>query len=464
MTRIVYGSSAGVAAVAAIITAVLLPGANNGNETPAAEAQTVRSNPLQRVGPPEGGRYERSEAVSVTAVSPTVEDLHRVTTQPAHVESYERTNVYAKASGFVSKVHVDIGDVVREKQVLAELWIPEMEQEQLQKSAQVEQARAAVEQAQARLGSAEALVTAAEARLAEAHASIAQHEAEIAFRKSEHARIAELVQSRSVNAAMQDEKLNQLRAAEAALVAARAQIQSAEANVDVERARKLQAEADVDYAKSQLKVADADLLRTEILIQYAQVRAPYAGLVTRRAVDTGDFVASAANGGQPEPLFTVDRVDKLRIVFDVPENESAQVHIDQPASLVVDALKGRSFAGRIARTAGVLDPRTRTLRVEAELDEPEPVLRAGMFGMVSVTLAERPRAVMLPTRALRYEDRTPFVYCVHNGVVRKHPVTLGYSDGARCEIVEGIGAESRVIVDSRFPVRPGQPVQVAASR
>jgi multidrug efflux pump subunit AcrA (membrane-fusion protein) len=80
----------------------------------------------------------------------------------------------------------------------------------------------------------------------------------------------------------------------------------------------------------------------------------------------------AANRGNSEPLFTVDRIDWLRIVFDVPESESALIHVGQRTSLVVDALKGRTFNGQIVRTTEVLDPQTRTLRVEAELDTGSP--------------------------------------------------------------------------------------------
>lgn len=119
-------------------------------------------------------------------------------------------------------------------------------------------------------------------------------------------------------------------------------------------------------------------------MDYAQVRAPFDGLIAKRWVDSGDFVASRESNSN-EPLFTVVRVDKLRLVFDIPESQSTLIEVGQPTSMVVDALKGEKFHGRIVRTAGVLDRRTRTLRVEAELEEPNDKLRPGMFGMITVT-------------------------------------------------------------------------------
>jgi RND family efflux transporter MFP subunit len=404
-----------------------------------------------------------SEPVQVSTARPSVESLHRVTRQPAHVEPYERTSVYAKASGYVRRVLVDLGDRVEQDQPLAELWIPEMEQQQAQKAALVEQAQAAVRQAEARRASADALVAAAAAKLEMAQASIAQFEAELAYRTSEHARIRELVRGKAVSAVLEDEKLKQLRAAEAALSAAQAGVRSAEADLAVERARRTQAQADITQAEAQLRVAEADLRHAQILLDYSRVRAPYAGLVSRRWVDTGDFIASAA-GGQSEPLFTLDRVDRLRITLDVPEADSALVKIGQPASLAVDALKGRTYEGQVQRSAGVLDPKTRTLHVEIEVEDPKGELRAGMYGMASLTLAERQQALLLPTRCLRYDAGRPFVLCVRQGTVERAGVETGYSDGIRTEIVAGLEPDDAVIVESRVALRPGQPVTAAPFR
>jgi RND family efflux transporter MFP subunit len=449
-TRVIYGTSAGVVAAGAV-AALLLLGSGMGGDAPTVHAQgsrTVSPNPASRAGDP----------TAVRTVAPTVEILLRETTQPAHVESYERTDVYAKASGFLKSVLVDIGDRVQKDQVIAELSIPEMDQELQQKVARVEQAQAGVEQAESRVETAQALVVAAQAELNETKSSITAAEAEVEFRRSEHERISELVRSRSINAAIQDEKLNHLRSAEANLTAARAKVQSMEAQVTVAQSRSREAAADLIYAQSQLKLAESDREQTAVLMQYAQVRAPYDGMIIRRWVDSGDFVTSAATT-KTEPLFTVDRVDRLRIIFDLPESESSLAAVGQPVVLKVDALRGRTFRGRIQRTTGVLDSRTRTLRVEAELDERQPSLKPGMYGMITVTLADIPNALTVPTQCLRFGDQLAVVYCLVDGAAERRVVELGYSDGSRTQIIQGLEPSDQVLVDA-----PGSPIGARQAR
>jgi len=453
--RVALGSAALV--VAGALTAIALwpaPGTTASDRTtvPALEAAPVRpAKPDQ-------------EATHVTVNQPTVEDFRRVTTQPAHVEALEQTDVYSKASGFVENITVDIGDRFTTGQVLAKLWIPEMEQERQRKVAGVEQTRAAEGQAEARIVAAQAQATAAAAKLDEVKSLVAQQEAEVDFRRAEHERISQLVSKGSINAALQDEKANQRRAAESALAAARAAVRTAAANVEVAQAEVIRARADLVHYQALRKVAEAELKQTEILIQYAEIRAPYDGTVTRRWVDTGDFVASAATGKSEHPLFSVIRVDKLRIHVDVPEADSSLIQTGQPATLVVDAIRGRTFEGAVTRTAGALDANTRTLRVEVEMAQPDELLRPGMFGELTITLAERPHALMIPARCLHYEGRQPFVYAVENNVVAKRPVKLGFSDGSRAEIVDGLAADAQVVLESRFSLRPGQTVTTTAAR
>jgi len=186
---------------------------------------------------------------------------------PAQVEPYERAELFAKASGFVVTVHVDIGDIVKKGQLLAELSIPEMKQEQLKMQALLEQADAAIRQAEAHVASSKAKVVSAganvaasQSQVAAARAQLEKHKADIAFAESELSRITTLVNSRAVNAAMQDEKQQQFRAAKASLSGAEAEVQSAqshtqavEAGVLVAEADQKQAEADLVYALSQRK-------------------------------------------------------------------------------------------------------------------------------------------------------------------------------------------------------------------
>lgn len=320
-----------------------------------------------------------------------IESPAHVTTQPSTVEPWERTKIYAKAEGYLSEVLVDIGDRVTQGQPLARLWIPEVEQQRVQKMAMADEAHAAIAQAHSKIAAAEAETVVAIAKLEVAKATVSRQEAEVDYRRVEHERIAQLVASKAMNQAVLDEKVNSLRAAESGLDVARASIGSAEAEVLARRTYEQQAQSGLVRAQAQLKVAEAELKYAEILAAYSEIRAPYDGLITARGADTGDFVTAGSKSAE-EPLFVADRDGKLRIVLDVPESQSAMVEVGQPASLVVDALRDREFNGRVARTAGVLDPRTRTLRVEVELGSPAVDLRPGMYGMTTLTLSKLKQA------------------------------------------------------------------------
>lgn len=325
---------------------------------------------------------------------------------PAQVEPYERAELFAKASGFVGAVHVDIGDVVEKGQLLAELSIPEMKQELLQRRALLEQADAAIQQAEARIKSASAKVLAAKANVAASQSQVAavqalleKHKADIAFAQSQLSRISALVSSRTVNASIEDEKRQQLASAKAALSGAEADVQLArsralavESSVQVAEADRQQAEADLVYARSQRKVSEASLAHTVALMDYARISAPFDGRISHRGIDTGDFVISAASSRTiGESLFTLNRIGRFRIVFHVPESTATQIRIGQTVELKVDSVKDHKFTGVVKRTSGELDKRTRTLRVEAEVKdenkEKGSQLRPGMYGTITVVLS-----------------------------------------------------------------------------
>jgi hypothetical protein len=118
-----------------------------------------------------------------------------------------------------------------------------------------------------------------------------------------------------------------------------------------------------------------------ILLDYATIKAPYDGIVTRRWSHTGAFIQSAVSG-KPDPLFTIVRTDRLRIIADLPESEAGLVRIGLPATFQANIARSAPLAGRVARVAGALDAATRSMRIEIELDEPNPGLYPGASGSV----------------------------------------------------------------------------------
>jgi len=429
------------------------------------------------------------QAARVKVVRPKREHLKRVSTpQPARVAPYEQTEIQAKVSGYLQAIApahrpggaagvsgegrprlLDIGDRVMRGQVLAELSIPEMKQELMQKAALVDKARAELGQAEAALEAAQALVAATRAKAQEAPALLGKYEADVAFHKFEHARYVRLINDKVLQGDVAEQELKKLRAAEAHLAAAKYAVATAQANVRVEEARRLQAGADLQSANARLKVAQADRRHAEIMADYAVIRAPYDGVLTRRFVDTGAFIQTATTG-KGTPLFTLARVDRLRVVADIPEAEAGLVAIGQPATLQLTALGGQSFPGKVIRFADALDSDSRTMRLEVELDvpaanapaanAPAANLRPGMFGSLTVTLVDVPEALTLPATAL-IRGSPPAVWCVHSGHVRRRGVELGFNDGIRVQVVNGLTADSRVVADGTGAFRDGQAAEVA---
>jgi HlyD family secretion protein len=396
----------------------------------------------------------------VKTIRPSREHLKRTTTQTAHVEPYEKADLFAKVPGYLRKVHVDIGDRVKKDQVLAELWVPEMEQDRVQKQALVERVKADLGQADAAQKVAEAMVIAAKAKVQEVASLVAKYEADVTYRKGEHARYLQLFNDRAVQKDVVDRELNQLRAAEASLIASKATVTTTEANIKVEEAKLVQAQADVTSAKARLEVAQADLEHTVILLGYGKITAPYDGVITQRLVHPGAFIQSAATS-KTDHLFTIARVDRMRIVTEIPETESAWIKIGQLATLQVDAARGQRLAGKVARLADSLDKRSRTMLVEVDLDAPTLLLRPGMYGSVAITLADYPDALLLPTSTLLAEGGKPAVMIVKDGKAYRQEVALGYNDGVRIQVNRGLNGDEQIITDGKNTVREGQPVEIA---
>lgn len=318
---------------------------------------------------------------------------------PAHIEPYERTEVQARVSGYLEAFGmiqdangverpVDIGDQVVEGQILAIISVPELDQDVRHKQAMVEQAWAELEQARAAQSAAGAMVEAASAKVDEVDALAAQAEAEFEFRQAEHQRYAALVRDRAVRQELEDEKRNQLRAAEAAVQSVQASLGTARANLRVKEAEQIKAHADVARAEAHVIVAQSNLEMSQIMLGYATIKSPYAATVTQRFVDSGEFVQSAETGN-PEPLFTLMRVDRLRVVSEIPEVDAARIQIGQTVHFQANAATiDERFQGQIVRCADVLDPSTRTMRVECELDDAATSLRPGMFGAITIDLTK----------------------------------------------------------------------------
>lgn len=394
----------------------------------------------------------------VKTANPKREPLRIVTTQPGRIEAYEEAPLFPKVAGYIEALPVDIGDRVKHGDVLVRIAVPELLDELAQKKALRDQAEAEVGQSDAGVRAAEAALATAEAKGRESKAGIARADSDAARSKAEHARITELAAGGSVTRKLVDEALNTLRASEAAQQEAAARVQSTEAAVREAQANVDKAKSDVTAAGARLKVAEANLARTQTLVSYLEIKAPFDGCVTARHVDTGHYV-QPATGTNAKPVMVVARTDRVRIFVDVPENEAQYADKDDKATITVQALRGEKFTGTVARTSWALDEANRTLRVEVHPDNHEGRLRPGMYATTEIVLADRAETLTIPASAVVRTGDSPCVCAVEDGKIVRKPVQLGLRSGPRIEVLEGLDVNDTIVIAEAAALKDGATVE-----
>lgn len=215
-------------------------------------------------------------------------------------------------------------------------------------------------------------------------------------------------------------------------------------------------------AKGRLDVAIAEKAEAEAEMAYATIQAPFDGVVTARAIDPGDMVFQASSPkGSGQPLLRVAKLDVIRVKTYVPERDSRWVDVGDPAVVAFDALPGTTFAGKVARLSGVLDPSTRTMLVEVDLPNADGRIRPGFYGRTQITLERREQTLALPSAAVRDDGGNAYVYVVAPGdTARKTPVTLGLQDAGWVEIESGLTGGERVIAGAVAGLNDGSAVRL----
>lgn len=372
---------------------------------------------------------------NVSWVSPKSQTLNWTVDQPATAIAFESAPLVAKLPGYVAKVHVDLGDKVKAGQKLAELAIPELLQERVQKRALVDQAHAQREQAKQSVVVAIARIELAEAGIREAEATIARATAEFDRWQSEMTRVDGLVARRVIDAQTKDETIKQFTAAKAMREETNAKVVSAKAGRSEAMAMQLRAKADESAAAATVAVAEAEVKRIDALLSYTTITAPFDGIITQRSVHPGHYIQPAGSqAGRQESLFMVVNAEIVRITFDVPESAAGQVGIGSPAIVKVPALQGKEFTATITRTAGVLSGDSRTLRAEIDLPNADGLVKPGMYCSVRIT-GQTPQATILPVAAIQYADETTYAYEVVDGKIVKQRVRVGRIDSGMVEVL-----------------------------
>lgn len=222
-------------------------------------------------------------------------------------------------------------------------------------------------------------------------------------------------------------------------------------------ARKLAAQNELDGKKAALAVDEARLSSAKTRLAKTVIRAPFAGVIGLRMVSPGAYV----NIG--DALVTLTQIDPIKLDFRLPESYLGKAQPGQAISVNVDSFPGRAFKGTISAVDPQLDPNSRSVVLRATLKNEEGVLRPGLFARVTLALAERKSALLLPEQALWPMGDKQFVYLIKDGKASLQPVRLGARRNGLVEIVEGVGPTDDVITAGQVKIGPGSAVRTAAA-
>lgn len=386
----------------------------------------------------------KAPATLVQVSQPVTRALTRTLRIPATLQAIEAADLYAKTSGYVSSVAVDIGSRVKKGDALLSIDVPEMADE-------LRQAEAVFKAKQAKVRALEAKGLQAESMVAIARAEVQRYAAEYKLQKLTTDRRATLIKENAISQQDFDEVTSRLAIAEA-------QVKIAEAKVAGADAEKQAADASAAVARSEVAVEEARLARLRTLMGYVTIRAPFTGVITERMVDPGAFVRSAAEGTTGSLLRIAD-FSRIRLVLQIPEVDAPFIKIGTEVEIVIKALGSEPIRAAIARTAVALKASTRTMRVEVDLDNSSGRLAPGMYAQVSVTLETKSHAMLVPSKAIRVRGRELSVWVAEGGVVKALPIKAGYDDGIWAEVLEGLSGSEQIILSATSKVSPGASVQ-----
>jgi RND family efflux transporter MFP subunit len=255
----------------------------------------------------------------------------------------------------------------------------------------------------------------------------------------------------------------------------RANLKQAQAAFDLSRVtydrnkdlfqRHVIAQQDYDNASGDLQVKqatvtadEADVRRLEALENFKLIRAPFDGIVTSRATDVGALV----NSGSGNALFTMAQISPLRIYVTVPEGFSHAVREGTQAELNFNEFPNRHFPATVVRTAGAIDPTTRTLLTELQVPNDSGELFPGAYAQVRLQTESVDRAWLVPANVLLFREEGASVGIVHpDGKVEIRPIKIGRDLGSKLEVVDGLAENDRVVVNPSDSLANGMVVQLA---
>ena len=323
---------------------------------------------------------------------------------PGTTLAYEQANIYARASGYVVKRYVDIGDHVRAGQLLAEIAAPEVED-------QVAQYFNSLQQAQA---------------------TLRQNEANRALAAITNRRTSFLTKAGTASQQQNDtDRYNFLAQQEAT---AAAQFSAA-------------------ASQAQLKVSSQQKI-------YQQVVAPFDGVITQRNIDVGSLITADATSGTA--MFAMVHSDVIRVWVYVPQDSAFGVSPGVDAIIRVPAMPNLTFHGKVTRIADALQPGTRTLLTEVDVPNPDGALTPGIYCTVEMAIPRKSPGSIVPASAIIFNQNGMQVAVVEHGIAHLHKIAVTTDYGTEVEVSEGAKAGDEVVLQPPVNLADGDKVRVVS--
>ena len=347
----------------------------------------------------------KNRILTVGTMSPIKQDLDVRLTYTADLIPNQLVNIFSRVDGYIAKIYVDKGDLVKANQLLVEIDHTDYVH--------------AVNQAKANLLSAKAKVVQQEAAVRNAALTLDRMQALIKDQFVSQQALGTALVSRDAALALQDS------------------------------------------LRARVHLMDVALAQAVTNLAYASIRAPFAGYIAERNLDPGAYVSgtTASTSTMSRGILSVHDVETVRTLIEVVEKDVPLVKVGQRADVRAEAYPNEVFEGTVTRIVQALNRATRTMTVEVDLPNKDHRLKGGMFARVEVLVGKHPQAIQIPLDAVSRLEESQYVYVVKDGKAHQVPVELGARVENRVEVVKGLAGDEQVIVSGKDLVSEGAAVQ-----
>ena len=370
-------------------------------------------------------------------VSPvTRQDLTYSLVANGDISPLMQIDLSPKVSGYLEKIFVEMGDSVRQGQVIAQIDRAEFVQKVREVEAKVAQAKASADEIEAGTRSED---------VRQAEEAVKQAQSRYDNAKAQRERMEALFKKQIISKKDFDNADTECAVCDAQLSSSQERLKQLK-----EGARQEVKEG----SRARLKEMEAILAQEQIRLQNTQIVAPFAGEIIRRYVDGGSLVSSST------PVVTLIHLETLKVVANVLEKDVGLVKPGMKAKILTEAYPEKPFEGTVVRINKALDLATRTLQAEINIPNPGHLLKPGMFAKVEMILKEKPDALTVPKDAVLREEGKEFVFVVEGNQALRKRVVTGIERESLIEIIEGMKEEDKVVIRGQESLRDRSTIRI----